>query len=84
MLPITIPPMIPEIRPEIKGAPQASAIPRHKGSATRKTTIPAGMSLPGWLKIDHPLVSIFALVINFLKGFFLFKIVAWVYTPLKK
>jgi hypothetical protein len=40
-----IPPMIPEIIPDIKGAPEASAIPRHNGNATRKITSPAGISV---------------------------------------
>ena len=31
--------------PENKGAPDASAIPRHNGTATKKTTILAGKSL---------------------------------------
>lgn len=42
--PMTIPPMIPEIMPLKKGAPDARAIPKHRGSATKKTTIPAGRS----------------------------------------
>ena len=40
--PTTIPPTIPEIMPENKGAPEARAIPRHNGSATKKTIILAG------------------------------------------
>ena len=39
-----IPPIIPEIIPENKGAPDAKAIPKHKGRATKKTTKPAGKS----------------------------------------
>ncbi|GGI60068.1 hypothetical protein GCM10011446_15630 [Acinetobacter vivianii] len=35
-----MPPTIPAIMPEIMGAPEAKAIPRHKGKATRKTTTP--------------------------------------------
>src|SRR5687767_2238706 len=42
--PITIPPMIPEIRPLKNGALDASEIPRQSGNATRKTTRPDGMS----------------------------------------
>ena len=38
--PTTIPPTTPEIIPENKGAPLARAIPKHNGSATRKTTNP--------------------------------------------
>jgi hypothetical protein len=37
--------MIPEIIPEKNGAPDANAMPRHKGMATKKTTIPEGKSL---------------------------------------
>ena len=36
--------MIPAMIPENKGAPDANAIPRHKGSATKKTTNPDGRS----------------------------------------
>jgi hypothetical protein len=41
-MPITIPPIIPEIMPDNGGAPEASAIPKHKGSATKNTTNPDG------------------------------------------
>jgi hypothetical protein len=41
----TIPPIIPVSIPANKGAPDAIAMPRHKGRATRKTTMPAGRSL---------------------------------------
>jgi hypothetical protein len=51
MAPTTIPPMIPAIRPENKGAPLANAIPRHKGRATKNTTILAGKSLLRFLNI---------------------------------
>ena len=40
--PTTIPPTIPEMIPDNGGAPDASAIPRHNGKATRKTTSPDG------------------------------------------
>ena len=43
--PTTTPPIIPAINPENKGAPLANAIPKHKGSATKNTTILAGISL---------------------------------------
>ena len=42
--PITIPPMTPAMIPEKRGAPDARAIPKHKGRATRNTTNPAGKS----------------------------------------
>ena len=42
MVPITKPPTIPAITPDNGGAPDAQAIPRHKGSATKNTTRPEG------------------------------------------
>src|SRR5450830_73888 len=39
------PPMMPEIMPLIGATPDALAIPRHKGRATRKTTMPASRSV---------------------------------------
>jgi len=48
----TIPPTMPAIIPENNGAPDASAIPKHKGSATRKTTNPAGKSFLIYLKLS--------------------------------
>ena len=35
-MPTTIPPTIPEIIPENKGAPEANAIPKQRGTATKK------------------------------------------------
>jgi hypothetical protein len=49
--PTTIPPTIPAIRPENNGAPLARAIPKHKGSATKNTTILDGKSLLIFLNI---------------------------------
>ena len=40
--PMTIPPIIPAIIPDKGGAPEANAIPKHKGSATKNTTTPEG------------------------------------------
>lgn len=40
----TMPPMIPERMPEYNGAPEASAIPKQSGSATKKTERSAGKS----------------------------------------
>jgi hypothetical protein len=40
--------MIPEIIPEIRGAPDAKETPRHKGSATKNTTRLAGRSFLSW------------------------------------
>ena len=40
----TNPPMIPEIKPAYKGAPDAKAIPKQRGNATKKTESPAGRS----------------------------------------
>ena len=42
MRPTTIPPTIPAMTPDKGGAPDASAIPRHSGNATRNTTKPEG------------------------------------------
>jgi hypothetical protein len=42
--PTTNPPTIPEMIPENKGAPEAIAIPKHSGKATKKTTKPAEKS----------------------------------------
>ena len=47
-----IPPIIPAIIPENKGAPDASAMPKHKGKATKKTTSPAGKSSFKYLKLN--------------------------------
>ena len=43
-LPTTIPPMIPAIKPEKRGAPLARAIPKQRGNATKNTTTLAGRS----------------------------------------
>ena len=42
--PTTSPPTMPAIRPANSGAPDASAMPRHRGSATRATTTDAATS----------------------------------------
>jgi hypothetical protein len=39
-----MPPIIPANTPEKAGAPLANAMPKHNGSATRKTMTEAGMS----------------------------------------
>jgi hypothetical protein len=41
---MTIPPIIPAIRPENNGAPEARAIPKQSGNATKNTTTEAGKS----------------------------------------
>ena len=38
--PMTMPPTMPANTPDNGGAPEASAMPRHNGRATRKTTSP--------------------------------------------
>ena len=38
--PTKIPPTMPAIMPERIGAPEANAMPRHSGKATRNTTVP--------------------------------------------
>jgi hypothetical protein len=43
-VPTIIPPTIPAIIPDNGGAPDASAIPKHNGNATRNTTRPDGKS----------------------------------------
>ena len=52
---INNPPIIPAISPDENGAPDASAIPKHRGSATKNTTNPAGKS---YLRLDIKLVSV--------------------------
>ena len=42
--PTTTAPTMPEMMPEKSGAPDARAMPRQSGTATRKITIDAGMS----------------------------------------
>jgi len=41
---VTKPPIIPVINPAYNGAPLASAMPMHNGSATKNTDSPAGKS----------------------------------------
>lgn len=43
-IPTIIPPTIPAMMPANNGAPEASAMPKHKGTATKNTTILAGKS----------------------------------------
>ena len=50
-LPTTIPPTIPAINPENKGAPEPRAMPKHNGNATKNTTTDAEKSAPKFLKI---------------------------------
>ena len=40
----TIPPIMPDKMPAYNGAPEANAIPKQSGSATKKTESPAGKS----------------------------------------
>ena len=49
-IPAMIPPTIPAIIPENNGAPEARAIPRQSGTATKKTIIEAGISALRLLK----------------------------------
>ncbi|MGE0129989.1 MAG: hypothetical protein AB7U82_18050 [Blastocatellales bacterium] len=55
-MPTTIPPIIPVIKPNAGGTPDAMAIPMDKGSATRKTTIDARKSL---IKVARKFDSLF-------------------------
>ena len=41
-----MPPMMPVMMPAVGGMPEASEMPMHSGSATRKTTIDARKSRP--------------------------------------
>jgi hypothetical protein len=43
--PATTPPSAPAIKPEASGAPDANAIPKQSGSATKNTTSEEGRSL---------------------------------------
>jgi hypothetical protein len=45
MMPVMMPPAKPAMIPENNGAPEASAMPKHNGKATRNTTIEALKSL---------------------------------------
>jgi len=49
-IPITIPPTTPAMIPEKRGAPEPSAMPKHKGNATSSTTIDADASAPAYFK----------------------------------
>ena len=42
--PTTTPPMTPAMMPDMGGAPEPRAIPKHSGNATKKTTTDAGKS----------------------------------------
>ena len=46
------PPTMPATTPASSGAPEASEMPKHNGSATRNTTSPAGASCPMVLNSD--------------------------------
>jgi hypothetical protein len=54
--PTTMPPMMPVRMPAAGGAPEARAMPIHRGSATRKTTSDAERSLRcfGLIGIEGP------------------------------
>lgn len=58
MAPTTTPPTIPAITPEKRGVPLAKAIPKHKGKATKNTTILAGKSLLIFLNIMYVYILI--------------------------
>ena len=63
--PITMPPIIPEINPLKKGAPDASEIPRQSGNATRKTTRPEGKSDFKYFVFSFIFVFVFVFVFVF-------------------
>jgi hypothetical protein len=50
--PTTKPPIIPEIKPERRGTPEACAIPRQRGMLTKNTAMPAGKSYLRFLKTE--------------------------------
>lgn len=50
--PTTMPPAMPAIMPEKRGAPDPSAIPKQSGSATRNTTIDEGISAASVANFD--------------------------------
>jgi hypothetical protein len=77
--PITIPPTTPAIIPENKGAPEDNAIPKHRGSATKKTTNPEGKSLPKWEKILF-LISIYVYFWVFENVLANYKVIHLIYT----
>lgn len=53
--------------PEKRGAPEASAIPRHRGTATKKTIIDAGASCLKFLKI--PVGVLVELIVIYFQNF---------------
>src|SRR5271170_1751400 len=59
---ITHPPTTPAIMPARRGAFDASATPRQRGNATRKTTRPAGRS---FFRREFRLSSVSILVVHF-------------------
>ena len=59
-VPITNPPTMPAINPENKGAPEANAMPKHKGNAIKNTTKPDDKS---YLKLEKVFLE---KVINFI------------------
>lgn len=65
---ITRPATIPAIIPENNGAPEAKAIPRHNGNATKNTTRPAEKS---YFKFDDKIVLFF--IFHFLNNMAIIK-----------
>ena len=49
--------MIPEIMPLKKGAPEASEIPKQRGSATKNTTTPEGRSYLNVLNMRDKIIG---------------------------
>ena len=60
--PTSVPPTIPAIRPENRGAPLANAMPRQSGKATKSTTMLDGTSLLSVEKTDVFCFIVFYLV----------------------
>ena len=57
IVPTTKPPTIPAITPDKGGAPDANAIPKHNGSATKNTTSPEGK-----ISLIHPINDVFFMI----------------------
>ena len=72
IVPTIIPPMIPAIIPDNGGASDATAIPKHRGTATKKTIIEAGKSFLKCLNME--LLMCFLINVNLKKYKFLEKV----------
>ena len=62
--PTSVPPTIPAIRPENRGAPLANAMPRQSGKATKSTTM-----LDGKSRLNDEKTDAFCFIIFYLNNF---------------